>query len=293
LQEGEDLQAEKTNADEPGHGGVPAGDANIVDQKEIPGNMEVHHHPQLPHGEHSKKFKEYFLEFLMIFLAVSMGFIAENIREHISDGEKEKQYIESFIADVKGDTAACARSVSKILLQVYKIDTLESVLSSIRSNNDTSAIIKCYNLAQFIESEYSVSFSERTINQLISSGNMRLLQNSVSDSVMDYFTALKAFDGQKQFYINYTGRCIDEQKNYFQFRYIHTTFGKDTSLYLVAAKQGNPILLTTDSVKLGSFNSTIEFTKRIAYGYMLDLLEVKKKATGLLVFLQSKYGLRD
>jgi hypothetical protein len=42
--------------------------------------MEVHHHPDLHHKK--KNFKEYFLEFLMIFLAVTPGFVAENIREH-------------------------------------------------------------------------------------------------------------------------------------------------------------------------------------------------------------------
>lgn len=32
--------------------------------------MEVHHHPHVK----EKKFKEYFLEFIMIFLAVTLGF---------------------------------------------------------------------------------------------------------------------------------------------------------------------------------------------------------------------------
>ena len=36
-------------------------------------DMEVHHHPDLHHKR--KKFKEYFLEFLMIFLAVTLGFL--------------------------------------------------------------------------------------------------------------------------------------------------------------------------------------------------------------------------
>jgi hypothetical protein len=36
--------------------------------------MEVHHHPDLHHRR--KKFKEYFLEFLMIFPVVPLGFIA-------------------------------------------------------------------------------------------------------------------------------------------------------------------------------------------------------------------------
>jgi hypothetical protein len=35
-------------------------------------DMEVHHHPDLQHKR--KNFREYFLEFLMIFLAVTMGF---------------------------------------------------------------------------------------------------------------------------------------------------------------------------------------------------------------------------
>ena len=45
--------------------------------------MEVHHHPDLHRKK--KNFKEYFLEFLMIFLAVTIGLFAENIREHLDD----------------------------------------------------------------------------------------------------------------------------------------------------------------------------------------------------------------
>jgi hypothetical protein len=48
--------------------------------------MEVHHHLHVE----KKNFKEYFLEFLMIFLAVTLGFFAENIREGISNHNKER-----------------------------------------------------------------------------------------------------------------------------------------------------------------------------------------------------------
>lgn len=39
--------------------------------------MKVHHHPNiesLPAGQAGKRFKEYFFEFIMIFLAVTLGF---------------------------------------------------------------------------------------------------------------------------------------------------------------------------------------------------------------------------
>jgi hypothetical protein len=39
--------------------------------------MEVHHHPDLHYKK--KDFKEYFLESLMIFLAVTIAFCAEKM----------------------------------------------------------------------------------------------------------------------------------------------------------------------------------------------------------------------
>jgi len=65
--------------------------------------MEVHHHPDLHHKE--KPWKEYILEGLMIFLAVTMGFFAESLREHIANNEKEKQIVASLVRDIKKDTA--------------------------------------------------------------------------------------------------------------------------------------------------------------------------------------------
>ncbi|HEY5464391.1 MAG TPA: hypothetical protein VIJ95_14105 [Hanamia sp.] len=49
--------------------------------------MEVHHHPDLHHKK--KNFKEYFLEFLMIFLAVTLGFFTESYREQLVERERE------------------------------------------------------------------------------------------------------------------------------------------------------------------------------------------------------------
>ena len=66
-------------------------DSSISPSETKTPDMEVHHHPDLHHKR--KNFKEYFLEFLMIFLAVTMGFIAENFRESMS----AKSYIDLII----------------------------------------------------------------------------------------------------------------------------------------------------------------------------------------------------
>lgn len=44
----------------------------------------------------------------MIFLAVTLGFFAESLRENINDGAKAKDYITSFYEDLKADTTQIA-----------------------------------------------------------------------------------------------------------------------------------------------------------------------------------------
>ncbi len=62
--------------------------------------MEVHH----PHHPfHKKKWSEYILEFFMLFLAVTLGFFAENIREKMAEEEKAKQLMEVVAMDLKSD----------------------------------------------------------------------------------------------------------------------------------------------------------------------------------------------
>jgi hypothetical protein len=80
--------------------------------------MEVHRHPNVE----KKNFKEYFLEFLMIFLAVTMGFFAESIRESISDNSKEKEYTVSIIEDMKKDSATLAHVLNKTLASLENIN---------------------------------------------------------------------------------------------------------------------------------------------------------------------------
>jgi len=83
--------------------------------------MEVHHHPQLDHKP--KPWKEYLLEGLMIFIAVMMGFIAENIREDLTNNEHAKHLTVQLAQDLKAD--------------VGKLDTIFAFETEIMKANDT------------------------------------------------------------------------------------------------------------------------------------------------------------
>ena len=252
--------------------------------------MEVHHHPDLKHKK--KNFREYFLEFLMIFLAVSMGFVAENLREHISDRSKEKEYIESMMQDLRSDTVRVNHAIRGTTRQMYGMDTLEMLLTPDVNSNDSNIFI-CYRQAGSLYNEHTMIFSSRTITQLFSSGNMRLIKNqSVSDSISAYYAAIRDVDAQKAYYIQYFQKCLIIAQDIYSFDSFHSRFNGG-QLVFPPLVYGKYHIANTNPADLAKFKSTIDLTKAIINSYQDDIRNLKAQAVSLLKFLKEKYDLDD
>jgi hypothetical protein len=141
--------------------------------------MEVHHHPQVE----KKSFKEYLLEGLMIFLAVSMGFIAENIREHLVNKEKEKRYMESMLVDLKKDTAEVRQMIYLQNTLITKMDSALSIPVEKLNNIDVQDTFY-HHFIYFYGWEWTFTRYDNTISQLKNAGGFSILQNKkVVDSI--------------------------------------------------------------------------------------------------------------
>src|SRR5205809_3013266 len=134
--------------------------------------MEVHHHPHVE----KKNFKEYFLEFLMIFLAVTLGFFAENVREHIADDEKGKQYIQSLYNDMGQDSINLKTVIAFTGRQIKMFDSLISLIH--HPLPDSNNINQLYFFARLATRIFDFEPTDRTILQLNNSGNFRLIRNT-------------------------------------------------------------------------------------------------------------------
>src|SRR5215470_11318945 len=98
--------------------------------------MEVHHHSHTD----KKKWTHYLWEFLMLFLAVFCGFLAENQREHMVESRREKQYMRSMIADLKADTAEINRQI--LLLNNFLNPVLKRSIELLYSENFSDSTIR-------------------------------------------------------------------------------------------------------------------------------------------------------
>jgi hypothetical protein len=127
--------------------------------------MEVHHHPHVE----KKRFKEYFLEFLMIFLAVTLGFFAEGIRENISNGEHARLLATQLVKDLKEDTTHLQRQMDFCKNDYLKrIDTLLIALEKPLAVADKKEIqyrlLSCGAMVNFVPSTGAISAIEKELN---------------------------------------------------------------------------------------------------------------------------------
>lgn len=146
--------------------------------------MEVHHHPDMEHKP--KHFKEYFLEFVMIFLAVTMGFIAESIREHFTDRSTEKEYIHGFISNVETDTARLAGVLNFDRQQLTGIDSfLLLAHAPMADNNNRKEFYRLF--VKYLYTSTSFKSNDATLQQLKNTGDYRLIiRDHAADSLAQY-----------------------------------------------------------------------------------------------------------
>jgi hypothetical protein len=160
---------------------------NIIEPENKSIQMEAYH----PHGiHHNRKFKDYIFEFIMLFIAITGGFFMENIREHIVERHKEKEYIVSLIRDIKEDTTTIQRFIRSNQKQMKGIDSLLYLLDK---PFPTIKLEELYNLTiQYLNNYNGFTPRDITISQLKNSGGLRLIENSsVSDSIVIYYSNIE------------------------------------------------------------------------------------------------------
>ncbi len=143
--------------------------------------MEVHHHSHTAR----KKWTHYFWEFLMLFLAVFCGFLAEYQLEHKIERDREKQFMQTMAEDLKSDTARLNGLIKLRKSRIRKLDTLFHIIASDEYITNGR---KVYELYEFPYWDILRFFpSDRTMQQLKNGGNLRLIRKrNVSDALIKY-----------------------------------------------------------------------------------------------------------
>ncbi len=278
---------------------IPESEPVAVDQSQIINHtqqsekMEVHHHG---HVHEKKKWKEYLFQFLMLFLAVFCGFLAEYQLEHLIEKQKGRQYISSFLQDLEIDNKQLDQLIPAFIEKDKLLDTLLQKIRGISPSTGANGIYKYYRQT-FAYPDFI--YTDRTMQQLKNSGGLRLIAKAASDSIIAYdaevrLSSIGISEGVKDLRVPimlmtfklFDLKCCPELG----------TVANDLRTPSIVTQINYPepgILLTYDSRIITEYFNAVQEIKRQYAIYLKDLQALKKYNIRVRDYLQKEYRLNN
>jgi hypothetical protein len=161
--------------------------------------MEVHH---AHHPTHKKKISEYFLEFFMLFFAVTLGFFAENYREHSIIEHRMQENYAAIIVDLEQDNL----KIDSIFIEGkngINLITLSHVLYKYKTGafSEKELLDSIYNI-KTIPGYTTLFVNNTTFKNMQSSGLLSYVDNKELKTDLSYYYEVifkKLYDNNKLF----------------------------------------------------------------------------------------------
>lgn len=252
-------------------------------------NMEVHAHT---HPGHSKKtWKEYLWEFIMLFLAVFCGFLAEFQLEHSIEKQRANEFALSLKRDLIGDTTNFNTSINSLNVCINKIDSLIYFLGDSKQVIDHQPAIYRLSVYAFV---FPISeANESTLQQLLNSGSLRYFKNDeLVDTIKVYNQFVQSLNIFNESAAGFNIEFRKAQLKYVEINPIlnfieHNDFlnGAHDKTDNATEPFQNEKLLVTDGQALKEYASWCALKKFYMANSLNKISKVKKNAMTLLRIL--------
>ena len=246
-------------------------------------NMDIHAHHL--HKAPGKGIWHYAFEFLMLFLAVTLGFFVENQREKYIEHLRENEYVRLLLDDLKFDTAIIQRTLNEKTWIEPKFDSALRILdcNTIKQNNEY-----LYYISHYLTFNDAFTSQDATYKQL-SSGNFRYIGNArLYKQIAGYYNLYSRY----QMYDIY-GEIKDNnweniEVKLFNTRDFHSLTWGNTFFDLTRPK-GKLKPIHEDEQSLKKLYRRFAIAKQWAFSTQIYLKWLKRDATKLIKELEKEY----
>ena len=148
--------------------------------------MEVHSHTHTPR----KKWTHYLFEFLMLFFAVTLGFIVENQREHYVEHKRAKVFARLLVDDLSADISELNKAAKVLNKIIVAGDSLAQLLNTTEVKKVPGG--KLYYYEYWSGWRWSIISRDATLQQLKSSGALRYIgDSSIIRKILSYEESIR------------------------------------------------------------------------------------------------------
>jgi hypothetical protein len=247
--------------------------------------MEVHAHTHTAR----KKWTHYFWEFLMLFLAVFCGFLAENIREHSVERHREKEYMAALIKDLQSDLTGLSDAAAAKLKRIAMADSINHLFEKGDFKNSSAEI---YFLGANLGFRSYFNPNDGTIQQLKNAGGLRLIKKrNVVDSLQRYTSFMQEFLKLQELEETQLEEYIKTMSNVFDATVLNRMVPGNGKLSITKSAV-NPPLMTDDPQKINDLNMKILLIKANRMSQLEYFFVLNKYAASLIGQIKEEYHLK-
>jgi len=244
--------------------------------------MEVHQHTHTPR----KKWTHYFWEFLMLFLAVFCGFLAEYKLEQTIERHREKEYMQSMVRDLRADITGINTDIKG---KIIRIALADSLLFLFEKKNFKNTSGRMYNIAGLLSLRSYFNPNDGTVQQLKNAGGFRLIKKAnVMDSIQQYFILIRDLQRLQELeesqLVEYRGLM---SKLFSAFVFNKMLASKETMQ--INQLTTNPNLIVEDNQALNDLSMKIVITKGNRLSQMEALKQLQLSADKLIDLIKKEY----
>ena len=253
--------------------------------------MEVHTHTHTAR----KKWTHYFWEFLMLFLAVSLGFYAENTRESMLHKKEMKTQLNSMLSDLQSDISLFDSVATRNSHSAQMADSLVELLHS-----DITNTTEIYFAARTVTANVGYYYTNsKSFDQLKVAGLLRYIRNKdLLDSIGTYYASIQWLANQ----IELLRLKLDEihKGNTLLFdSYVFHQMMMNIKVIAATAVGGQrtniskplvkPSLLSTDAKDINTVSLNYHYYSSTMKFYVRNAIALQNRAKGLIEMIKKEY----
>ncbi len=251
--------------------------------------MEVHAHSHTAR----KKWTHYFWEFFMLFLAVSLGFYAENLREGILHKKEVNSQVRSLLSDLRSDVALFDSVIDRNSFASQMSDSLIRLLHSDISN--TPAI---YYAARSVTANLGYYYSNsKSFDQMKASGLLRYIKpKPLLDSIGTYYVSFQWLANQTELMrlkldeVHKGNAPVFDSYTFYQM--MNMPFNSFNGRHQeILHPEGHPVLLSSSLKDINTVSLNYHYYSTTTKFYNRTAISQRNRAMRLIEQIKKEYDL--
>jgi len=245
--------------------------------------MEVHYEPK----KEKKKWKDYLVDLIMMFIAISLGFAAENLRESYQDKHRVNGFMCKVSLDLRADITEIERLKAVRLKRNTQCDSLIQLLGNSPINDDRNRI---YYLGRIATRRMHFRPQNATLQQLKNIGDLRLVKNKEVLYAINHYEQMLKYNDEN---VLVEEKELSEISNQASMIFDATVFQKMTLNKEPEMPSGNPQLVSYDKKLINEINVKLHYWKRTSQSVLESFNELQKDAEALLKLITDSYSCKE